>query len=297
MVDAVLSLEPFADPGLSAETLLPRLAWLRQIVGPRLERFLGYYRNSTTELSAMLPCPTSTSFAVRPFRQYQELGLPARITGFRRAADGAATPTGAIDNHRKEVVIENDIGWRINTTVDFAVAKLPVINSTATNPDKRRLLTRLIYSILDAGGGLSLLQNLVLEGAINGSAWVHIRPTAALLERLAHSTSGSGAGPVSNDPDIASVTSPASSVGDSPLNVAQWLRLEIVEAGRLCPLPQGAEARSRDFAYAALLTDSPDQPAPVSCGLRVPVRRPLPLCPAGGFSDTALPGCCNPLPG
>jgi hypothetical protein len=109
MADAYLSLSTFGDPTLSGADLLARLAWLRDVVRPRLERYLGYYRNPTSELATAVAGGARASFAVRPFRQYQELGLPARITGFRRSAEGTAVPTGAIDVQRKEVVIENGI--------------------------------------------------------------------------------------------------------------------------------------------------------------------------------------------
>src|SRR5436309_1413151 len=125
MTREMMDMSGFAGGALAAEELAARLAWLRDVVEPRVSRFLGYYRNSTTELSGSLPCGMGTSFAVRPFRQYQELGLPARITGFRRAADGGAVPTGTIDLQRKEVVIENDIAWRVNTLVDFAAGRRP----------------------------------------------------------------------------------------------------------------------------------------------------------------------------
>ena len=102
MADDSLSLMPFRDGTLSAELILPRLAWLAEVVGPRLERFMGYYRNPASELAAVLPCSPGTRFAVRPFRQFQELGLPARITGFRQASDGGAVAAScAIDARRK----------------------------------------------------------------------------------------------------------------------------------------------------------------------------------------------------
>src|SRR4051812_27415051 len=70
-------------PVIHEGDLFARLAWLRDVIGPRLERYLGYYRNTTSELAAVLPCAPNAAFAVRSFRQFQELGLPGRITGFR----------------------------------------------------------------------------------------------------------------------------------------------------------------------------------------------------------------------
>ena len=90
-----LKVERYGDAGLTAEAVAARLAWLREVVGPRLERFMGYYRNPTSELEGSLPCAAGMRFSVRPSRQYQELGLPGRLTGFRRGADGGASAVGA----------------------------------------------------------------------------------------------------------------------------------------------------------------------------------------------------------
>jgi hypothetical protein len=300
MQNPTLSLAPFGDPTLSSDDLLARLAWLRDVVRPRLNRFLGYYRNSTTELAAALPCADNTSFAVRPFRQYQELGLPARITGFRCSADGHAVATGSIDIQRKEVVIENDIGWRINTLVDFAAGRLPSITSTAKNPDTQRRLTQVIQSLLESTGGLALLQQIILEGCISGSAWIRICPTHELLQRLTSPVAdpggsgmagggdpqgGSGSAAGTSDPDTASNASPVT-VGEESLTVARWLRLEIVDASRLCPLPHVGECVSSEngSGYAALLTDaagpasrSSRNTAGILDRLRVWLGRPLAL--------------------
>jgi hypothetical protein len=218
MALACLLLEHFHDPALHEADLLARLAWLRDVVAPRLERYLGYYRNPMTQLADILPCSPSAGFLVKPWRQYQEIGLPARITGFRRAADGSSEATGAIDVQRKEVVIENDIAWRIDTLVDFAAGRLPGITSTAAEPSRRAILNHVIIAILDTftggtngDGTLRLLQELVLQGAISGSAWIHIRPTELLLTRNGNDAQDSA-------------------------DLARWLTIEVVDARQVCPV-------------------------------------------------------------
>ena len=264
------------NPALAPEQILPRLAWLRDVVRPRLDRYLGYYRNPATELTAFLPCSPSTSLAVRPFRQFQEAGLPARITGFRTRPDGTPVPNGQLDLQRKEVVIENDIAWRINTLVDFAAAYLPAITSTAQDPAQRQRITRMINDLLTAAGGPRLLQQLVLLGAIHGSAWLQLRPSPELLAQLADTKNdsanglggndtpwpegtqmaaagvqrdvsggqraGSGVETVANGPDVSSLESPAIAPSAGTLPIARWLQLETVPATRLCPLPAASAA-------------------------------------------------------
>jgi hypothetical protein len=209
---------------------------------------------------------------VRPFRQYQELGLPTRITGFRRSADGTSIPTTSTnDIQRKEVVIENDIAWRINTLVDFVAGRPPAITSTAPDPELRAQLTTFINALLGFGPnqttGLSLLQTLTLQGAIHGSAWIHLRPTPQLLAHLPPTAPGkdapgapadSGTGGLPPDTDTASPATPANRSAPAA-DMARWFALEVVDAARLCPLPQAANPAC-DCAMpqlAALLIDAP----------------------------------------
>jgi hypothetical protein len=218
MALANLMLERFGDATLTADDLLARLAWLRDVVAPRLERYLGYYRNPTTELAAAYPCPMGTQFNVRPFRQFQEIGLPTRITGFRHAADGRCVPTGVGEHARKEVVIENDIAWRVDTLVDFAAGREPAITSTARDEVLRTRLNGVIGAILGAATGdgscgiVRLLQELILEGSLSGSAWIRLRPTAALLARLG------GSGATQEGAEEAGVES------------NKWLYLDVIDA-------------------------------------------------------------------
>ncbi|HVX83675.1 MAG TPA: phage portal protein [Phycisphaerae bacterium] len=270
-----LQVELFGDPTLTGDTVAARVAWLRDVVRPRLERFLGYYRNLMSELEGALPCAAGTRFAVAPFRQFQELGLPARLTGFRRGADGGASATGLIDVQRKEVVIENDIAWRIHTLVDFAAGKAPAIISLARDASVRARLNAVIAAIVECAGGLSFFQELVLQGAIYGSAWVHLRPTAELLTRLnGLGKATAGGGPQGSDPDQGSAFEVgAAAAGQGGSAVARWLQMKIVETGRVCPLPRGGgmgcecvEAGEATPGYAAVLADQAEPGAADASG-------------------------------
>src|SRR5262245_51952761 len=103
--------------------------------GPRFRRLWHYYRNTMRACAV----PPGESGSERPYRQAQEWGLPSRITGVRGGAEiFAAEDVG--DVARKEVVIENDIGWRIDTMVDYLFGKPIVINSAAPSPDRRAVI-------------------------------------------------------------------------------------------------------------------------------------------------------------
>ena len=77
---------------------------------PTFERLWDYYRN---ELDF------GQSDAHRPYATAQEQGLPHRLT--RRP--GEAVGMMDVGGGRREVVIENDIAWRIHTLVDFMFGK------------------------------------------------------------------------------------------------------------------------------------------------------------------------------
>ena len=97
----------------------------------RYRRLWAYYRNPMLIGRAA----TEQQGSQRPYRQAQEWGMPPRITGLSFGGDplGLASASGAT---RKEVVIENDIAWRVETMVDYLFGKSPVIASTA--PDQER---------------------------------------------------------------------------------------------------------------------------------------------------------------
>ena len=267
-----LQLEPFADPGLSAERLLARLAILRDCIAPAMARRMNYYRNPAVPLATFLPNARSLTLNARLYRQYQEVGLPTRITGFRHTPDGLPVPIGALDIQRKEVVIENDIGWRVNTMVDFAVGQMPVIHSTSPDPAKRRRATLLLQSIFDANGGAMLLTQLMLLGVIHGISYMTIRADGELLARLgAPATSGAvGAGadteteiercetsgtPGEAGSGIASIEQPPAGV--APVDDTAWarcVRLATVEAPRVLPVPAKESCGGLpELTYAAIL--------------------------------------------
>lgn len=125
------------------ETLQQLIADHLATRAPRLERLWRYYRN-----------PARTHDART--RLAQEEGLPARITG---AALGAK---------RREVVIENDIAWRIHAMVDFMFGKPVQILSTAADPQLRRHIERTLDAAWEASGGIALLQDMALLGHVYG---------------------------------------------------------------------------------------------------------------------------------
>ena len=140
-------------------------AGLERLAGserPRYRRLWAYYKNP------MRVCPVAGAAGCeRPYRQGQEWGLPPRITGVRSGAEpfADAAETGAA---RKDVVIENDIGWRVDTMADYLFGRPLVVTSAAPDPKRRAAIGRLLRLILANNGGIRFLQQLAQLGSVYG---------------------------------------------------------------------------------------------------------------------------------
>lgn len=142
-------------------------------VAPRLDLLWSYYRNP------MEPGVTLTSaggLSARGLRLAQERGLPNRLLG-AWSTRGVAARIGTDDRTwtRKEVVIENDIGWRVHTMVDFMFGRPITISSGARTPELRRTIERVLDAVWESSGGIGLLQDMGLLGHIYGHVDLVVR--------------------------------------------------------------------------------------------------------------------------
>lgn len=151
-----LNLEPFADVALDERTFRALLDAHHRDRLPRLTRFWNYYRNP-----AMPPrqgCGARATSA-RP-RLAQEEGLPRRLTDPRVPDDR--------DPADREIVIENDIAWRLHALLDFMLSRRITIRSTARDESVRRDVERILDAVFEASGGIALLQDAALLASIYG---------------------------------------------------------------------------------------------------------------------------------
>jgi len=130
-------LDGFGDVRLDADYL----DWLVEAraaeIGRHFARLWDYYANPTVDVAGSGAVSRKVHESGRPYVQAQEYGLPSRITGLMHSpATGAFDSRIARDIQRKEVVIENDIAWRVNAAADFLFGKPIRIVSKA--PDSRR---------------------------------------------------------------------------------------------------------------------------------------------------------------
>ena len=137
-------------------------------ISRHFNRLWQYYANPMVEI-ASVGVGSKQNESSRCYVQAQEWGLPARITGLVHLDRGdvfAARPIK--DIQRKEVVIENDIGWRINAAVDFLFGKPISFVSRSPNSQKRPQIEAIIKAVFGANGGIGFFQDMAVLGAVYG---------------------------------------------------------------------------------------------------------------------------------
>lgn len=153
------ALEPFASIPLDQALLELLIAEHERSTLPRLLRLWRYYRNALAE-----PTPTGGS----RHAPAQRSGLPARLIETRLLKRD--------DRIAREIVIENDIAWRIHTLVDFMFPASPRIVSRAKDESVRHEIEMLLAAVIESNGGIGLWQNAALLGSVYGSVDFLVSP-------------------------------------------------------------------------------------------------------------------------
>jgi hypothetical protein len=221
------TLGPFRDINLDDALLSHLLAEHESDTLPGLQRLWAYYRNPTlNKPSNPLASASSGSshFRRRP-RLAQQSGLPARFSGPTgpRLSDDRAT-----DSLGKEVVIENDIAWRIHAMVDVMFGRPISIVSTARDDSTRRAVEQLLDAVFESSGGGALLQDMALLGCVYGSVDLLLRADDLFAASATRSDASSDA----------ALT--------RALDHAHLARIELLDPTRAIPLVAGADYRQLD---------------------------------------------------
>ncbi len=199
-----LPLEPFASIPLD-EPLLRHLLARHDARAAHLGKLWRYYRNP------------GVSLGEGRVRLAQECGLPPRLTGRWNPLDDDRFST------EREIVIENDIAWRIHTLVDFLAGRPVSILSAAPDERRRAEIQSLLDAVFEASGGGALLQDAALLASVYGHVDLLIRADALFEPARAGS------------PSIARALSRAGAV-----------RLEPLEPTRAVPLVNPHDFRRLD---------------------------------------------------
>jgi len=235
---------------------------------PRFELLWDYYRNDLIDSDA-------EGTGRRPYRLAQERGLPARLVG------PTAAPSLGSAGRQREVVIENDIAWRIHALVDFMFSKPVTLQSLAPDPSRAALIETFLRQVFESNGGLGFFHDLALLGAVYGHADVLLRtdairpragrraanqplqltPDASHLRGSAPAPDQGAAIPLtsagdSNRGGAASSTSSSSSSSDAAtgsgderdaiIAAASQFVLEVIEAPRAVPVLHPSDYRRLD---------------------------------------------------
>lgn len=237
-------LEPFDDVPLTPALLASLLAEHARATLPRLNLAWRYYRNAPERAG-----PTSNAPS-RAAALAQAAGLPTRLTGRPGAQD-------------REVVIENDIAWRIHTMIEFMFGRPVRLVSGAADPRRARAIERILESVWEASGGIALLQDLALLAHVYGHVDLLLRadPDANLAAAAA------------NNIDPASAAAIA----------AELLRIEAVEPTRAVPLLSPDDYRAISAYIIHRQRPAPPSDAPAEA----PLARWLRSLRAGPLSAPA----------
>jgi hypothetical protein len=171
-------LDIFADRGLDAEYLEWLVEEQSAAVGRHFSRLWDYYTNPMVEIIGSSAVDRKVHESSRPYVQAQEYGLPSRITGLVHSPQAGLFGSRSIgDIQRKEIVIENDIAWRINALTDFLFGKPIRILSKATDRQKRSNIEAMIKAVFAANGGLGFFQDMAVLGSVYGFVDCFLRPS------------------------------------------------------------------------------------------------------------------------
>ncbi len=214
---------------IDLERLRIGLDRLIRLERPRLRRLWAYFKNPMRVCGMSDGGPAGSE---RPYRQAQEWGLPPRITGVCSGHEPFANSAEA-SLSRKEVVIENDIGWRIDTMVDYLFGKPLVVSSAAPDPARRDRIGRLLRMILANSGGIGFLQQLALFGSVYGYVDVLVKAVAC-TDTTASRADGCGTGALGEAP----VSQASAAGGENHKSSPDGERTSEARAAGAGPAPQ-----------------------------------------------------------
>ena len=183
-------------------------------------RFWEYYCNRMMETAGTGASDRKVNETGRCYVQAQEYGLPSRITGLAHTANAGIFNAQSIKEvQRKEVVIENDIAWRINAAVDFLFGKPISFVSRASGNQKRAEIESILKALFAANGGISFFQDMAVLGSVYGFVDCFVRPGEEIFERF-----------------FSSFLPPQTLSMGEVLQLARQIDLELIEAPRALPV-------------------------------------------------------------
>ncbi len=216
-------LDIFGDGQLEADYLEWLVEEQSAAVGRHFSRLWDYYTNPMVDIVGGNATDRKVSESGHPYVQAQEYGLPSRITGLVHSPQTGMFGSQTVrDVQRKEVVIENDIAWRVNALVDFLFGKPISLISKAADSQKRNNIEAIIKAVFAANGGLGFFQDMAVLGSVYGFVDCFLRPGERFFAPTMDLTSRA--------------FSLAQPPHDTVLHLARAIDLELIEAPRALPV-------------------------------------------------------------
>ena len=93
-----------------------------------------------------------------------------RVNGLQTTAQAHGLPQRLMpgNGRSRELVIENDIAWRVHALVDFMFGKPVEITPQGHDPQRVALIKRFLSAVIDVNGGQILFQDAALLGTVYG---------------------------------------------------------------------------------------------------------------------------------
>jgi len=213
----------FKDKQLEADYI----EWLvgeRSIdIHTRFAKMWQYYLNPVQEADSIGARRESSTG--RCYVQAQEYGLPPRITGLVHSANAGVFGGQRVrDVQRKEVVIENDIAWRINAEVDFLFGKPISFVSKSPNGQKQSQIEAILKEVFAANGGIGFFQDMAVLGGVYGFIDCLVRTGDEIIESIYSSAERR---PKADSQNLSF---------EDVLKLARTIDLELIEAPRALPV-------------------------------------------------------------
>jgi hypothetical protein len=230
-------LDIFQDEQLEADYI----QWLVDEQSVNIQTHFGklweYYANPMVQAPVLARAGHELG---RCYVQAQEYGLPARITGLVHSANVGVFGAKALkDVQRKEVVIENDIAWRINAAMDFLFGKPISFVSKSPDGQKRAKVESILKAVFAANGGIGFFQDMAVLGSVYGFVDCLVRPGDEIVARTCgYASAGERISYSSQTFSPAPKTTEQSSfgVGEDVLRLAETIAMELIEAPRALPV-------------------------------------------------------------
>ena len=95
----------------------------------------------------------------RRWRYYRNPSVPGRGDACPAQAQGLPERLQPAEGRSREIVIENDIAWRVHTLVDFMFGKPLELTPQVSDPQRADAIRRFLRAVIEVNGGVNLFQD------------------------------------------------------------------------------------------------------------------------------------------